>query len=178
MDRTGIPENTLHTNPQIAVSAFIAKGAKILGDVRIEAQVSIWYNAVLRGDINYIYIQEQSNIQDGCVIHVENHLPCIIGKNVTVGHNAVLHGCTIEDECMIGIGAIVLSGAYIKKGSVIGAGAVVKEETIVPENTLMVGIPAKPIRTLSENIREANISMAEKYYKVGELHNKKYGGLK
>ncbi|NIT61724.1 MAG: gamma carbonic anhydrase family protein, partial [Aliifodinibius sp.] len=128
-------------------TAFIAKGAQIVGDVRLKAEASVWYNSVLRGDINYISIGQKTNIQDGTIVHLENDLPCIVGENVTVGHGAILHGCTIEEGCLIGMGATILSGAEIKKGSVIAAGAVVLEDTVVEPFSLMVGVPAKAIRT-------------------------------
>ncbi|RMG41244.1 MAG: gamma carbonic anhydrase family protein, partial [Methanobacteriota archaeon] len=110
MRKTDLPSRTLTVGPQIHPTAFIAPGAQVVGDVRMAANSSIWYNSVARGDINYISIGERTNIQDGCVIHLENDLPCIIGNDVTVGHGAILHGCEIEDGCLIGMGAIVLSG--------------------------------------------------------------------
>ncbi len=173
MKKTDLPPETLTRTPSIHPTAFIARGAQVIGDVRLQAHASVWYNAVLRGDINFISVGERSNIQDGCILHLENDLPCIVGKDVTVGHGAILHGCTIEDACLIGMGAIILSGAVIKKGSVIAAGALVRENTVVDPLSLMAGVPAKQIRTLPPETVEQHLRWAGKYLKVAELHRKK-----
>ncbi len=176
MKKTDLPETTLNTEPTIHPTAFIARGAQVVGDVRLMADSSVWYNAVLRGDINYISIGERTNIQDGSIIHLENDRPCIVGNEVTVGHGAILHGCVIEQGCLIGMGAAILSGAVIKRGSVIAAGAVVLENTVVAPFSLMVGIPAKQIRTISEETFESNLKWAEKYVEMAKLYtNKGYG---
>ena len=108
-------------------SAFVASGARVIGDVRLGTDSSIWYNAVVRGDINHIEVGARSNVQDGCIVHVTNAQPCVVGADVTVGHGVNLHACTCRDGCLIGMGAIILSGAHIGRGSVVGAGAVVRE---------------------------------------------------
>lgn len=160
------PSDTL---PQ---DCYIAPGAQLIGDLRIKEGVSIWFNSVLRGDVNCISVGYHSNIQDGSVIHVTNHHPCIIGNRVTVGHHVNLHGCQVEDYSLIGIGAIVLTGAVIGSGSIIAAGAMVKEGQVVSPNSLMVGIPAKRIKTLSENIIEEHEGWAEKYYQLAQHYLK------
>ena len=130
--------------PQVAVSAYVDASAQVLGDVHIGERSSVWFNTSLRGDVNYIRIGEGTSIQDNTVCHVEAKLfPLIVGNRVTVGHSAVLHGCVIEDECLIGIGAIILNGAHIGKGSVIGAGALVPEGMQVPPGSMVMGLPGK-----------------------------------
>ena len=168
MKKTDIPPHTMKQSPSLSATAFIAKGAQVMGDVRLEQHSSIWYNAVVRGDINFISIGEGSNIQDGSVIHVTNDAPCIIGNNVTVGHHVNLHACTIEDGCLIGIGAIILSGAHIKKGSIIGAGTVVLEGSIIEENSLVVGVPGKVVRKIDKY--QENLEWAIKYQKLAQIH--------
>ena len=170
---TNIAGEPLDKTPSIHESAFVARGAQVIGDVRIAAQASIWYNTVLRGDINYISIGERTNIQDGCILHLENELPCIVGPDVTVGHGAILHGCVIEENCLIGMGAIVLSGAVIKKGSIIAAGALVGENKIVEPYSLMAGIPAKLIRRLPESSGKQVVETAQKYTVVARIHREK-----
>ncbi|RAP33876.1 gamma carbonic anhydrase family protein [Candidatus Marinamargulisbacteria bacterium SCGC AG-410-N11] len=170
MEKTDLRENIQIKTPIIDESVFVASNTSIIGDVRIGQQSSIWYGAVLRGDINYISIGKRSNIQDGTIIHLENDLPCIVGDDVTVGHRAILHGCKIEDGALIGMGAIVLNGAIVKKGAVIGAGAVVKEGCHVEPNELYVGVPAKLVRTLPETSFEKNKKWAEKYVKLARIH--------
>ena len=173
MKKTDLPSHTLEFSPTVHPTAFIARGAQVMGDVRLAAHASIWYNCVVRGDINYISIGERSNIQDGCILHLENDLPCVVENDVTVGHGAILHGCHIEPGCLIGMGAIVLSGAVVKRGSVIAAGAVVREHSIVEPYSLMAGIPAKCIRTIDESSYEKNLLWAEKYVKVAQKHREK-----
>jgi len=165
-----LPSDVLKTTPNCHPTAFIAKGAQVMGNVELKANASVWYNCVLRGDINKIVIGERTNIQDGCILHLENTLPCIVGNDVTVGHHVNLHGCTIEDGCLIGIGAIILSGAVIKKGSVIGAGAVVLEHTVIAENSLVVGVPGKVIRKNAAGTYENNVSWASKYVELAKIH--------
>jgi carbonic anhydrase/acetyltransferase-like protein (isoleucine patch superfamily) len=152
----------MHTSRDTSIKAkhcFIASGVQIIGKVQLGEYSSVWYNAVIRGDINYIKIGRETNIQDNCVLHVTHELPVIIGDRVTVGHGAVIHGCVIEDDCLIGMGAIILDGARIGKGSVIAAGAVVRERMDVPPHSLVMGVPAVVKRTLDpstiEMIRQA-----------------------
>ena len=131
MEKSDIRDNVTIKTPQIHETSFVAKGARVIGDVILKAESSIWYNTVARADINQIIIGERSNIQDNSVIHLENDQGVIVGNDVTVGHNAIIHGCTIGDGALIGMGAIIMNGAKIGKGAVVGAGAVVKENMIV-----------------------------------------------
>jgi gamma-carbonic anhydrase len=136
--------------PKVHDSVFIAEGARVIGDVEIGKDSSIWFNSVVRGDVHSIRIGERTNIQDNCVLHVTHKKYALhIGSNVTVGHNAILHGCTIGDYCLIGMGAIVLDNALIHSRSFIAAGALVQENFEVPEGTLVAGIPAKIKRPLT-----------------------------
>jgi len=175
MTKTDLPDRTLLQEPQIAEDAFIAKGARVMGDVVLSASASVWYNCVLRGDINAIRIGERTNIQDGAIIHNENFLPCVVGNEVTVGHGAILHGCEIEDGCLIGMGATILSGAVIKRGSVVAAGALVREKAIVEPGTLVAGVPAKYLKELGDDAYQKNLLWAAKYVKLARLHRKKFG---
>jgi carbonic anhydrase/acetyltransferase-like protein (isoleucine patch superfamily) len=173
MKKTDLPPHTLEKKPSVHHTVFIARGAQVLGDVRLAAYASVWYNCVLRGDINYIEIGERTNIQDGCILHLENDLPCIIEHDVTVGHGAILHGCHIEPGCLIGMGAIILSGAVVKRGSVVAAGALIRENSIVAPYSLMAGVPAKLVRTLDEDTYQKNLQWAAKYVKVAARHREK-----
>ncbi|SKC45566.1 gamma carbonic anhydrase family protein [Maledivibacter halophilus] len=136
--------------PVLDEKTFVADGAKIIGDVTMKEFASIWFNTVVRGDVNRIEIGRYTNIQDNSVIHVADKFPTIIGDFVTVGHNATLHGCTIEEHCLIGMSTTVLNGAVVGKGSIIAAGALVRENQIIPPNSLVVGVPGKVIKTLNE----------------------------
>src|SRR5579884_2290696 len=130
--------------PSVAASAYIDPSAQVIGNVTIGERASVWPNASLRGDVNSISIGDESNIQDNCTLHCdEGPFPLIIGKRVTVGHQAMLHGCTVEDDCLIGIGAIVLNGAVIGRGSIVAAAALVPEGVVIPPNSLAMGMPAK-----------------------------------
>jgi carbonic anhydrase/acetyltransferase-like protein (isoleucine patch superfamily) len=124
-------------------SVFIAQGAIVLGDVELGKDVSVWYNAVIRGDTDKITIGEETNIQDLTMIHADPGIPCVVGKRVTVGHRVILHGCTIGDDCLIGMGAIVLNNVRVGRGSVIGAGAVLLEGTEVAPGSVVVGITGR-----------------------------------
>lgn len=135
--------------PDIHPSAFAAPGAVIRGEVHLAENSSVFYNAVLRGDRAPISIGEGTNIQDNCVVHVEYDLPVTVGKNVTVGHGAILHGCTVGDETLIGMGAIVLNGAQIGKSCLIGAGALVTQNAVIPDGCMAVGSPARVKRPLT-----------------------------
>ena len=139
------------TKPRIAPGAYIDQSAQVIGDVEVGERSSVWMCAVVRGDVNYIRIGAETNIQDNSVLHVyrERH-PLILGDRITVGHSATLHGCAIESDCLIGMGAIVLNGARIGSGSIIGAGALVAEGTVVPPASLFLGMPARFQRQLGE----------------------------
>lgn len=136
--------------PVIHPTAFVAPNATLRGDISLAADSSVFYGAVLRGDTASITIGEGSNIQDNCVVHVDPGLPVTVGKNVTVGHGAILHGCTVGDETLIGMGAIVLNGAKIGKNCLIGAGALVTQNAVIPDGSMVVGSPAKVKRPLTE----------------------------
>lgn len=133
--------------PDVDKKAWIAEDAAVIGEVKMKEFSSIWYNCTVRGDVNRIEIGAYSNIQDNSVLHVADGYACIVGDFVTVGHAAILHACTVEDHCLIGMGSIVLDGSVIGRGSVVAAGAVVTKGTIVPPNSLVAGIPAKILKT-------------------------------
>lgn len=152
-----------HT-PQFPASCYIDPSAQLLGDVILGEQSSVWMNAVLRGDVHSIRVGAKSNVQDCAVLHGQrNQYPVIVGDWVTVGHNATLHGCVVEDEVLIGMGSTVLNGAVIGTGSIIAAGAVVPERTIVPAHTLWAGVPAKQRRELGPEDRKAILEYAQNY---------------
>ena len=154
----------------IGKDVLIATGSQIIGDVKIAKGASIWYNAVLRADLDTIYIGENSNIQDNSILHVDINQPLFIANNVTVGHGAILHGCTISNNCLIGMGAKILNGAKIGENSLIGAGALITENTEIPPGTLVLGVPGKVIRKLSlEEIEDIEQS-ALNYYKLAQKH--------
>ncbi len=144
-------------------TAFIAPGAIVLGDVRIGRDASLWYCCVARGDVERISIGEESNIQDLCMLHADPGAPCVIGPRVTVGHRAIVHGCVVEESCLIGMGAIVLNGARIGRGSVVGAGALVTEGTEIPPGSLVLGVPGKVVRQVDEEML-GRIDHAWKHY--------------
>ncbi len=170
-----LPDGTLRTRPSLGDRVFVAEGAQITGDVRLGADASVWYNAVIRGDINFIAIGERTNIQDGSVIHVENKRPCVIGSDVVVGHHVNLHACVIEDAVLIGIGAIVLSGAVVGRGSVIGAGALVLEGQVIPPHSVAVGSPAKVIKSADPDAVENHKRLAQKYMELAREHIRYHG---
>lgn len=156
----------LDKKPSIGNDVFIAHHASIIGEVTLGDNVSIWFGAVLRGDIAPVKVGKGSNVQDNSVLHVGDTDPCVVGENVVVGHNCILHGCTIEDDCMIGMGAIIINGAVIGKGSVVGAGALVTQGTIIPPYSLVLGAPAKVKRDLTEEEKAHQAVFAPKYTKV------------
>ena len=150
--------------PKIAASAYIDQSAQVIGDVVVGERSSIWPNVTVRGDVNIIRIGDETSIQDNSVLHCDAGLyPLHIGSRVTVGHLAMLHGCTIEDECLIGIGAIILNGAKIGTGSVIAAGAVVPEGMQVPPLSMVMGVPAKVKRTVTSEEQERFRQNAKRY---------------
>jgi len=150
--------------PKLHSSVFVAEGAKIIGDVEIGEYSGIWFNTVIRGDVNFIRIGSRTNVQDNSVLHVTTKTaPLSIGSDITIGHSALLHGCTIEDCCLVGMGAIVLDGAYIHQNSMIAAGAIVLEDFHVPAGMLVAGIPAKIKRPLTEEEKQFIRQSAENY---------------
>lgn len=158
------------SEPALHPTAFVAAGAVIIGSVEVGAESSIWYGSILRGDINRIIVGTQSNVQDGCVLHVSDDYPCILGERVTVGHRAVVHACTVEDEVLIGMGAIILDGAVIGARSIVAAGALVTKGKIIPEGSLVVGSPARVIRSLTAEEQSANARLALKYVAISRKY--------
>jgi len=159
-----------HT-PQVPDTCYIDLSSQLIGDVTLGAHSSVWMNAVLRGDVNSIRIGANSNVQDCSVLHGQRNLyPVIVGDWVTIGHNATVHGCVVEDECLIGIGARVLNNCRIGTGSIIAAGAVVPEHTVVPPRTLWAGVPAKLRRELSDKDRALILEYAGNYLHYTEIY--------
>ncbi|MDB6079529.1 MAG: hypothetical protein JWO82_3276 [Akkermansiaceae bacterium] len=150
-------------SPVIAPDSFVAASADVIGRVTLGELSSVWYNATLRGDINEIVVGPRSNIQDNAVIHLADDYGCYIGELVTVGHSAILHACTVKDEVLVGMGAIVLDGSVIGERSIIGAGALVTGGTIIPPGSLVLGSPAKVVRTLSLDEQAKIRGWADKY---------------
>lgn len=136
--------------PRIDATAYVADGARVIGDVVLGPAASVWFNAVLRGDTERIAIGAGSNIQDGAIVHADPGFPCTVGANVVTGHGAILHGCEIGDDCLIGMGAIVLNGATIGPGSIVAAGALVPEGKAFPARSLIMGVPARVVRETTE----------------------------
>lgn len=161
------------SQPQIHSSVFIAPGATVIGAVTLAEESSVWYGAVIRGDIHHIHIGAQSNVQDGCILHVSDDYPAILGERVTLGHRAIVHACTVGDEVLVGMGAIILDGAQIGPRCTIAAGALVTKGTVAPEGSLLVGSPARIVRTLSLDEQRANAVLALKYIEV----SRRYLGL-
>jgi carbonic anhydrase/acetyltransferase-like protein (isoleucine patch superfamily) len=160
----------LGKTPTIATNTFIAPTATIIGDVEIGEGASIWYGTVLRGDLAAIRIGTNTNIQDNCTVHTDINKPAIIGDHVTVGHNAVVHGCTVEKRCLIGMNAVVLSGAHLKTGSIIAAGALIKEGQETGPFQLLAGMPAIVKKELSEEILEILDVPVDEYLELARLH--------
>ncbi len=166
-------EKYLGARPSVGAAAFVASSATVCGDVRLGRGSSVWYQAVLRGDINYIEVGDETNIQDGAVLHLSEERPCLVGVRVTVGHGAILHACSIGDECLIGMGAVVLDGAVIGKGCIVGARALVTQNTVVPDGCMVLGMPGKVIRPINaEEFSRIKLS-AEKYVQTAIAHRKK-----
>jgi carbonic anhydrase/acetyltransferase-like protein (isoleucine patch superfamily) len=158
--------------PKVHESVFIAPGVHLIGDVTIEEQATIWYNAVLRGDLAPVRIGKRTNIQDGCIGHVNTNQPLIIEDDVSVGHGAIIHGCHIGKGTLIGMGAIVLNGAEIGEYALIGAGSLVTENKRIPPYTLSLGSPARVIRELTESDLERMKRTTDSYVTKGEEYRK------
>ena len=161
--------------PEVAESAWVADSAQVMGDVALGEGVSVWFGAIARGDSDRIVVGAGSNIQDGCVLHADDGLPLVIGERVTVGHQVMLHGCTIGDESLIGIGAIVLNGAKIGKHCLVGAGALVTEGKEFPDGSMIIGSPAKAMRQLTPEQIEGLRKSAQHYMDNARWYRK---GLK
>jgi carbonic anhydrase/acetyltransferase-like protein (isoleucine patch superfamily) len=167
-----LPEGFLSAAPSLDPDAFVADGARIVGEVILEAGASIWYNCVLRADLAAIRVGANTNLQDGVLVHVETGRPCRIADHVTVGHGAILHACAVESGCLIGMGAIILSGAVIGRGSVIAAGALVRENARVEPFSLMAGVPARLVKKLPEQILARHLEVALKYAEAGRRYRR------
>src|SRR5580693_7797994 len=157
----------LGKKPKLGKGVFIAKTATVIGDVRLGAHSSVWYGAVLRGDINRIVVGHHSNIQDNAVLHLADDYPCIVGNWVTVGHGAIVHACKVGDEVLVGMGAVILDGAVIGKQSIIGAKALVTGDTKIPPGSLVLVAPAKVVRALTKEECAGLKWWAEKYVDNG-----------
>ena len=149
--------------PRIAASAYVAPSADIIGDVEIRENASVWFQCVLRGDVEPISLGRNSNIQDGSVVHTLEGAPVVIGDWVTVGHGVILHGCTVEDHCLIGMGAVLLNHVRVGEGSIVAAGSVVLENTVIPPRSLYVGVPAK-LRRKATSVDEKLIRRLTRNY--------------
>jgi len=151
--------------PEIGDDCFIAPDAVLIGKVRLHARASVWFGAVLRGDNEWIEIGERTNIQDNCTLHTDPGFPLTVGAGCTIGHNAILHGCSVGNNTLIGMGAILMNGSKVGDNCVVGAGALIGERSVVPDNTLVVGTPARKVRDVAEATIEFNKLSAEVYFK-------------
>lgn len=158
------------TVPTVADDAFVAPGAVLVGDVRLGPQASVWPGCVLRADLARIEIGARSNVQDGTVIHLGDHDPTLVGADVVIGHRAVLHGCTVEDACLIGIQATVLDGARVGRGSVVGASALVPAAREIPPHSLVLGAPGQVVKTLDPAAEDFHRALAAKYTRLAHNH--------
>jgi carbonic anhydrase/acetyltransferase-like protein (isoleucine patch superfamily) len=156
--------------PEVDLEAWVAPGATVVGAVRLGPSVGIWYGAVLRGDGDSITIGARSNIQDGCAVHADPGFPVVLGEGVSVGHNAVVHGCTIEDDVLIGMGAVVMNGCRVGAGTMVGAGALLPAGTVVPPGSLVVGAPGKVRRETTAEERDLIALNAVHYLEALALH--------
>lgn len=154
--------------PKIHPTAWVAPTATVCGDVELGVDVSVWFGAVIRGDEAPVRVGDRSNVQDGAVLHVSAEFPCIVGKDVTIGHRAIVHGCTVEDGVLIGMGAIVLDGAVIGAGAVVGAGAVIPPGMVVSAETLVLGVPARSLGPLTTAQRAAGPHAVSNYVRRKE----------
>jgi len=152
-----------HHQPKVSDTAFIAPGAAVIGRVSLGEKVSVWFNAVMRGDNDDIVIGDGSNVQDGCVLHVDEGFPIHVGRNCTIGHKVILHGCSVGDESLIGMNAVVLNGAKIGKRCLIGANALVTEGMEIPDGSLVLGSPAKVVKPLGDGALKGMAEGAESY---------------
>lgn len=163
------------THPEVDPTAFVAADATVVGAVRIGADSGVFYGAVLRADTSTITIGARTNVQDGVVMHSDPHHPTVIGSGVTAGHRAVLHGCVVEDDCLIGMGALVLNGATIGAGSLVAAGTVVLGGTTVPPGSLIAGVPGTVKRTLTEDEQDRIRRSAHRYVELSRAHRDETG---
>ena len=162
-------------SPKIHPSVFVAPGAHVVGDVTIGKDSSVWFTAVLRADMHSIRVGKHTNIQDGCLLHVDPDKPCVLGDGITMGHQATAHACTVEDGVLIGIGARILSGAHVGAFSLIGAGALVLENAVIPERSLVLGVPGKVVRQLTPKEAAAHVPHARRYRELAAVYKKYLG---
>ena len=156
--------------PILGPGSFVHEAAEVIGRVTLGASASVWPCAVIRGDTDQIRVGDGSNVQDGAVLHADPGVPCTIGARVTIGHLACVHGCTVEDECLIGIGAIILNGAVIGQGSIVGAGALVAEGVVIPPGSMVLGIPGRVVRQLTPAERDSLPASAARYVAMIDVH--------
>ena len=150
--------------PRVNPSAYVDESAQVIGDVEIGAESSVWMNVVIRGDVHHIRIGARSNVQDGTVVHVQNGThPTHIGDEVTIGHGALIHGCTLKDRVLIGVGAIILNGAVVGEDSIVAAGALVTEGTVIPPRSMVMGLPGKVRRPLSDEEVASIVNYSRRY---------------
>jgi len=172
-DKKGrMPSRSRAPRYRIDPSVFIAETATIAGNVSIGKSSSVWFSAVVRGDIAPIIVGRETNIQDGVVLHVGHGYPCVIGNRVTIGHGAMVHGATVKDGAMIGIGAIILNGAVIGENALIGAGAVVPENTVIPPGVLVMGIPGRPMKPVRREQRDSILKAASNYIRYAQEYKR------
>ncbi|MBA3415308.1 MAG: gamma carbonic anhydrase family protein, partial [Chloroflexia bacterium] len=161
--------------PRIDATAYVADGAQIIGAVVLGAGTSVWFNAVLRGDTEPISIGPGSNVQDGAILHADPGFPCTVGASVVTGHGAILHGCQIGDDCLIGMGSVILNGAKIGSGSIVAAGAVVPEAKEFPPRSLIMGVPAKIVREITAQEFERTAAGARHYQERARIYRTELG---
>jgi carbonic anhydrase/acetyltransferase-like protein (isoleucine patch superfamily) len=163
--------------PVVPASCYVDVSAQLIGDVVLGEHASVWMNAVLRGDVHSIRLGARSNVQDCAVLHgMRNLYPVIVGEMVTIGHNATVHGCVIEDEVLVGIGAVILNNVQVGEGSIIAAGAVIPEQTVIPPNSLVAGVPGKVKKTLGDEDRRMILKYAQNYLDYTAMYLREMGG--
>lgn len=168
----------MQSNPNVGKNVFIAPGAVVIGDVTLGEESSVWYHSTVRGDDASITIGKRTNIQDNAVLHVDKGVPIKIGEDCSIGHGAILHGCQIGDNTLVGMGAIVLNGARIGNDCIVGAGALITQNKVIPDKSLVLGNPGKVARSLTEEEIQANQENAQNYIRDSEAHQQgKYGKL-
>ncbi len=163
-----IIDRYLESIPQFAEGVLLAPGAAVVGDVRLGKDVSFWYGSVARGDLAPVVVGDRSNIQDGSVMHVGDNSPCVVGSDVVVGHRVMLHACRVEDACLIGMQATLLDDCVIGEGSIVGAGSLVTQRTQIPPHSLVLGVPARVVRTISTAMADEHRALAAKYVRLKE----------
>ncbi|WP_405578903.1 gamma carbonic anhydrase family protein [Streptomyces sp. NBC_01092] len=175
MTHTALIKGIGGREPKIDGEVFVAPTASVIGDVTLDAGASVWYGAVLRGDVEKISVGASSNVQDNCTLHADPGFPVTVGERVSIGHNAVVHGATVEDDCLVGMGATVLNGAVIGAGSLVAAQALVPQGMVVPPGSLVAGVPAKVKRQLTEEERQGVTLNGTMYAELAKAHREEHG---